>query len=977
MNFTQFEKQAALFPDKTAVWSASSSLTYDKLNKKANRLAYCLNGINSINDSNRTEPHRAAVLLFGYEESMITGLVGAIKSGITCAALDASTPAERVLYILKDSGSTAIVTNNNNLALAEQVQSKMETDLEIINLDLLKDDAGSENPAPGSGRSETGSLLLYTTGSTGTPKGVRCSYRGLLDFFEVRPGITGSYPDDKETFFSSYSHSFSLMAIFSALVCGTTLCLYDIKKNGLAGIAGWIKAEGITVMSFVPTIFRSLMNNLPGKEELESVRCIIMGGEAATQNDVRLYKDNFSDKCTFLYCLGSTETNMTLANMIQKDTVIKEKNLSPGSPIDGVQVYILDEEGKRAAEGEAGELYLKSRYLFTEYLNKPGLTGEVLVPDPVTREGLVFRSGDLGRLLPNGRIEFLGRRDSQVKIRGFRVNPQEIEAVLSEYPSIKAAAVKIKTDGDGQMFLCAYYESDMTIDTFKIRSYLSGIVPDYMVPLYYVGLTKFPQTPTGKIDRMALPEPPARPALSSQYAGPDNTIEEELVRIWQDVLDIEGIGVLDNFFELGGTSITALHMSGRFKGGLITPDSLVRYPTIRELQNYITMEKEIDYDFPLPMQENLQLEYHFQENGELHPIVDLLDCRARICYYAFIKNNKSYKNIHQFFMDDITLSVGLNKSDRIEQIEYLSYPLNFQIFEDEQALEAPVLEKQEGPVSTAYLPFKDLFTIKQYAVNESNAIEQIESLLNRGEIIALKTYMERVPFSNLFISFDYPFNNLPFGHSFAIVAYDKDHFYYVESPPLMRQENCIPFKGNKAVNLIKKEELLPAMNAGVDIATITFSNMEKLDDFSKIALFKEYTIAGYSLPRVSSDRLEVHFGKNALDQLIRLAGKEVLLLDEQVENTTNTLASLLLWKSWAGGKRRKLMANAFREYPGGEAGTAIGDILDTLSEKWLFFNETISLRDREKETLFGKKLQGQLVDIAGLEGRLIEKMKRL
>ena len=603
-----FECQVEQYRDRTAIKDGENWVTYETLNSQANRIAHTI-----INKCERLDLITINVaLLFEHGSDMIAGILGVLKAGKAYVALDPEYPRERLDYILDDSGCLIIVTNFNNQKLAEELKLKAKRDLEIIDIAGMDYNIPAANPG-GKIQPEQEAYIMYTSGSTGNPKGVIQSHRNVVHFIGGYLNELQMDTSDKVALFTSYSHTVSVIDIFSALFCGATVYPYNIKSEGsIEQLFKWLFEEKITVFHSVPTIYRYLMEVIPEEEKITDVRLVILGGETVYKNDLELYKKHFTKDCIFVNLFGSSEVLIATAYLADHETEITAETVPVGWPVEGVEIYLLNEKDKKAAVYGIGELVYKSGYLADGYWNKMDKTEEVFAKDPLTGEGRVYRSGDLGRMLPDGCIEYIGRKDFQVKIRGYRVEPEEIEAIFDKIEGIRKSVITLILGSDGDHYLAAYYltKNESPIDITELRRILQQKLPDYMIPSYFIQLEKLPLTPNGKIDRNALPEPDANKNTGVEYQAPVNETERKLVEIWREVLGVEKIGINDNFFSLGGHSLKATAIVSKIHQELaveIPLRGIFQSPTIKELAKEIKeTEKSIFYS----IQATVEAEYY-------------------------------------------------------------------------------------------------------------------------------------------------------------------------------------------------------------------------------------------------------------------------------------------------------------------------------------------------------------------------------
>lgn len=548
---SRFERQVEKFPHHTAVKTPQYEWTYETLNRMANRTAF---GI-----LERCDPQKGSVaLLFDHDAPMIAGMLGALKAGKTYIPLDPHYPEQRLAYMLEDSQASVIVTNNAQMSMALALAGD---GLSIINVDEFS--AGGRDDNPGLAISpDTVAYILYTSGSTGQPKGVMQIHRNVLHFMRAYTNNLHIGASDRLTLLSSYSFDAAIMDIFGALLNGATLYPIDLRKEGLINLPQYLNQSQITIYHSTPTVYRYFLNSLTGAEEFPSIRLIVLGGEAVIKRDIDLYKKHFSKNCVFINGLGPTESTVSLQNFIDHETELSRNAVPVGFPVDETEIVLLNEAGEEVLL--SGEIGIRSPYVALGYWQKPDITQAAFLPDSLNGRR-TYRTGDMGCLLPDGSLEFRGRRDFQVKIRGHRVEVGEIETRLAEHPQVKECVVTAIDDETGGKRLAAYtVHKGVQPSSSDLRQFLQKHLPDYMVPTVFVSLQSMPLTPTGKVDRRALPDPdPQGQAGDHEQVAARNQIEAKLVEIWQDLLRLRSVGVRDNFFELGGHSLMAVHMFTR------------------------------------------------------------------------------------------------------------------------------------------------------------------------------------------------------------------------------------------------------------------------------------------------------------------------------------------------------------------------------------------------------------------------------
>ncbi|MEK8020608.1 MAG: amino acid adenylation domain-containing protein [Candidatus Parabeggiatoa sp.] len=584
----RFEQQVRKYPNHVAVKTSRYAWTYRELNDKANEIAQTLLG--------ESQEEARLALLFEHDVFMIVGILSALKAGQTYVPLDPNYPYERLAYILRDSQASVVLTNSQNLSLA---QTLTNNNLLLINLDDKKL-GPSKNNLQSTVSPDTVAYLLYTSGSTGQPKGVIQNHRNVLHFIRTYTNNLHITANDKLILLSSYSFDAAIVDIFSALLNGATLCPVNLKEEILAHFSSWLIQEHITIYHSTPTVYRHWISTLTEEETFPQIRLIVLGGEPVYKSDVDRYKKHFSTDCLFVNGLGSTESTFSLQYFINRQTEVTRQAISVGYPLAETEILLLDDTG---IETEIyGEIAIKSPYLALGYWQKPELTQTVFLPVQAGENQRIYRTGDMGRLLSDGSIEFVIRKDFQIKLRGFRIELGEIEFVLSQHPMVQENVVLVYEEPSHDKRLVAYFvpNSKSIIETNELRHFLKEKLPDYMIPKAFIPLETMPLTPNAKIDRRALAQLSVDSYQLSEelseenFVAPRTSDEECLAGIWATVLGIERVGIFDNFFDLGGHSLLATQVVSRIceafsiKLPLI---NLFKYPTVAELAERVEITR--------------------------------------------------------------------------------------------------------------------------------------------------------------------------------------------------------------------------------------------------------------------------------------------------------------------------------------------------------------------------------------------------
>ncbi|MCA2929243.1 MAG: non-ribosomal peptide synthase/polyketide synthase [Microcystis sp. M018S1] len=578
-----FEEQVKRTPDAVAVVCSQQQLTYNELNCRANQLAHYLQKLGVKADT---------LVGISLERSleMIVGLLGILKAGGAYLPLDPDYPSERLQFAIADAQLSLLLTQ-------ERLLDKLtENQAQLILLEQVEEEINQNSQDNLTGVVTANNLanLIYTSGSTGKPKGVMVEHRGLFNLTQAQIKTFNLDSDSRILQFASLNFDASIWEILMAMGAGATL--YLSKKDALMPglpLMERLKDYAITHITLPPSALAALP-----LEEIPELQTIIVAGEACSEELIKQWATGRN----FFNAYGPTETSVCATVEKWTDETLK---VTIGRPIANTQVYILDCHLQPVPIGVPGELHIGGMGLARGYLNRPELTQEKFIPNPFSNypDSRLYKTGDLARYLPDGKIEYLGRIDNQVKIRGFRIELGEIEALLNQNEAVQSSCVIVREDNLGDKRLVAYVvpqpEINLTIN--EIRQFLRAKLPDYMVPTAFVLLDTFPLTPNGKIDRRALPVPDLQ--SQGEYIAPRNPIEEKIAQIWAEVLKLERVSIEDNFFELGGHSLLATQVISRCQEAFeiaLPLRYLFESPTIAQLSAVILKELQTGLGLKLP-----------------------------------------------------------------------------------------------------------------------------------------------------------------------------------------------------------------------------------------------------------------------------------------------------------------------------------------------------------------------------------------
>jgi amino acid adenylation domain-containing protein len=544
-----FEQQAATQPDAMAVVFEDQRLTYGELNARANQLAHYLTGLG-------VQPDDRVAICVERGVELVVGLLGILKAGGAYLPLDPSYPADRLQYMLQDGAPKALLTQSDLeglLAVDDVPVLRLDVDLPLLARSLP-----AHNPAA---RLTSGHLayVIYTSGSTGLPKGVMVEHGGLANLAYAQGELFGVDARSRVLQFASAAFDASVSEVAMTLSRGAALCLAPrpalMPGEPLQATLRGLAITHVTLPAAAVVAF--------GEAAFSALQCLIVAGDVCPP----AVAQRWYDKVRFFNAYGPTET--TVCASAQSCEAVYPDTVPIGRPIANMRIYILDGRGEPVPIGVEGELHIGGEGVARGYLNRPELSAERFTQDPFRGQpdARMYRTGDRGRWLPGGTIEYLGRHDFQVKIRGFRIELGEIESKLSACAGVREAAVIAREDVPGDKRLVAYLIADegVVLQPAELRAVLSAQLPDYMLPAAFVMLEALPLTVNGKLDRNALPAPEASALITHEYEPPQGEAEAAVAALWQELLNVPRVGRHDQFFELGGHSLLVVAMVERLR----------------------------------------------------------------------------------------------------------------------------------------------------------------------------------------------------------------------------------------------------------------------------------------------------------------------------------------------------------------------------------------------------------------------------
>ncbi|WNG44099.1 amino acid adenylation domain-containing protein [Archangium minus] len=573
-----FEEQVRRTPESLAILHEGTALRYRELNERANQLARRLRVMG-------VGPETVVGLCLERGPELVVGLLGILKAGGAYLPLDSTYPAERLAFMLQDARVPVLVTLER---LADELPSQGE---QLLCLDTEQEALEHEDTSDPEFPITAGNLayVLYTSGSTGRPKGVMIEHRGVVNYLDWCARAYRVAEGSGAPVHSSVSFDLTVTSLLAPLVTGRAVTLVS-EDDRLEGLAKALRSQAdFSLVKLTPTHLRLLARQLDATTLAGQTRALVIGGEALTAEMLEPWRTH-APGTRLINEYGPTETVVGCCIHEVEPGSTHAGSLPIGRPIANTRLYVLDEHLRLVPVGVPGELYIGGDGVARGYLDRPELTSERFVPDPFgdLPGARLYRTGDRVRRLPDGVLDFLGRRDEQVKVRGYRIELGELEAVLGQDPNVREVVAVAREDIEGSKRLVAYVvpEQNVAVDPEALRQLARAKLPEHMVPSAVVQLDALPLTPNGKVDRAALPAPETVTRKERHtYVAPRSGAEALLCSLGAEVLRLERVGIRDNFFELGGDSILAVQLIGRANrvGLHLTPKQLFEHQTFEEL----------------------------------------------------------------------------------------------------------------------------------------------------------------------------------------------------------------------------------------------------------------------------------------------------------------------------------------------------------------------------------------------------------
>lgn len=577
------EDQVRANPDKEALTFEETSLTYSMFNEEAEAIGRCLISL-GINSGD------FVALFTSRSLEMLTGQLGVLKSGAAYLPIDIDYPSDRISYVLEDSHAPIVLTQSAHLprlegalthvkhvvlldedavhaAIPESIQNK------TVTLASLRKKA-EEIELPSVATSDL-AYMIYTSGSTGKPKGVQVTHRNIVNFIHWVKTEINIREEERLALVTSYAFDMTLTSNWVPFLAGASLhILSEEKTKDVQSLLRFISEREITFLNVTPSHFSLLANareyltkeHLPMREGMR----VMQGGELINTKDLNLWLKYYPSH-RFINEYGPTETTVASTYFpipVTDKNTVEIHTVPIGKPVNNTEIYIMNDNLKNCMIGVPGELCIGGEGVTNGYYNKPEKTAEAFIQNPYGPEGdILYRTGDVVRLLNDGNIEFLGRNDHQINLRGYRIEAGEIESAMRDHKHVAEAVVIPKKDTANSLALVAFYTSTGDeISASELRNHLAETLPEYMIPIHFEHLEAMPCTPSGKLDKNSLPEVVIEAgAISDDSAKPETELEIQVAEIWEEVLGITGIGLNSNFWDIGGDSLKAMRLIMRMK----------------------------------------------------------------------------------------------------------------------------------------------------------------------------------------------------------------------------------------------------------------------------------------------------------------------------------------------------------------------------------------------------------------------------
>ena len=545
----RFSQQVAQYPNSTAIKTLTSSISYQELDRLSNQVANAV-----LHQSPGTS--NTVVLLFEQSADSIITILGVLKAGKIYISLDPSAEITDLRSIIEDCEPEVIISTEKLRNLAETLQSGS---LGVLTLEATHD-FSSQRSTPKELSPDSPAYIFYTSGSTGPPKGVVDSHRNVLHNVLRYTNNLQIDHTDRLSMIQACNFSGTVSSLFSAILNGGTVCPFSLADQGIDALADFIVSSEVTIYHSVPTIFENLL--LTGRF-FPGLRLVRLEGDRTETSHIELFNRVFDRSCQLAIGLGATETGLTRQYVLSHNDPFPVACSPIGYAVDDMEIVLVDDYGETVKPGEPGEILVLSQYLATGYWRQPDLTEKYFLKHTGKHGVRSYRTGDMAKMLPDGCLLYLGRKDFRAKIRGISIETAQIELALQSHPLIERALVQVSETRRGVQQLIAYLvmRNDSALTVCEIRRYASTHLPDYMIPARYEFLEELPIDRNGKIRRNRLPPiHTRRPALHQPYKPAETEQQETLVQCFEEILSLDKVGIRDNFYDLGGDSLLVMQL---------------------------------------------------------------------------------------------------------------------------------------------------------------------------------------------------------------------------------------------------------------------------------------------------------------------------------------------------------------------------------------------------------------------------------
>ncbi len=598
-----FREQVEKTPDSVALIFGNDQLSYRELDEKSNQLARYLK------DQGVGEDVLVALCIERSLE-MIVGVLGILKAGGAYVPIKPDYPEARISHILSDIKGDIVLTDELSAKSLDVLTDIRIIELESVNSPYLEysTDSIETNLSP----SSLG-YVIYTSGSTGVPKGAMIEHSGLLNHLLIMIDELSMTTESVVAFTAPFTFDISVWQMLSGLLSGGKVVIYSEEQIlDPSSLQESLYDHNVSHLQLVPSYVSGLLDT-SSEKSLEKLSYFLVTGEATQHSLLSRWFSRYPN-IPVVNAYGPAEASDDVSLHIMHE-LPTGSTVPVGKPVANMHIYVVDSSGNLCPKGIVGEIWVSGIGVGRGYVNDLEKTTKSFIANPfIPSLGKVYKTGDLGRWLSDGTLEFVGRSDDQVKIRGYRIELGEIEGVLSSFETVESCCVLAKEDGSGNNRLVGYLVSEGEFNKQEVQEYLKDRLPEYMVPQLWVELEDMPLTNNGKIDKKGLPDPNSISQSSNEHSKPRNSVEEQLVLIWQDLLDVGKVGIYDDFFDLGGHSILAIQLIAQMNDVVskeLSIADLFEYPTIAEISDYSSFDEEtIKNDILIAL----------QKEGERQPI---------------------------------------------------------------------------------------------------------------------------------------------------------------------------------------------------------------------------------------------------------------------------------------------------------------------------------------------------------------------